>query len=179
MNKKGAIWISAVLYIALGIILISMILAAGLPAVQKMKDKYTVKQTKDLMLVFDENIRVVDHEGPGSQRVIKLKIGRGLFDINEGGNNITWSLNTKVPISEPSSENSLIDVFEGNLKINTIKTAIEKQYKINLILEYGEGIDLELDGDTQSTLSGTFRLSILNTGHEEGEMANVIKLTLI
>jgi len=179
MNKRGGIWISAVLYIALGIILISMILAAGLPTIQKMKDRYTIRQTKDLMLILDENIRNVNHEGPGSQRVVKLKIGRGLLEIDNEDETIIWSLNTKVPASEPSSEDDPISAFEGNLVIQTRKTSVEKQYNVNLILNYLDEVNIELGDNTQSTLSGTFRLSILNMGHGDTDTENEIKITFI
>ncbi|MBS3172364.1 hypothetical protein J4438_02180, partial [Candidatus Woesearchaeota archaeon] len=64
MKKKGDVWVSAILYTALGVVLLTIILAAGLPAIQKMKDSYTSKQTKELMLVLDKNIKTVYHEGP-------------------------------------------------------------------------------------------------------------------
>ena len=39
MNKKGDIWVSAILYFGLGIIVIAILLAAGLPVINKLKDK--------------------------------------------------------------------------------------------------------------------------------------------
>ena len=37
MNKKGQVWISAALYTALGVILVTLILSVGMPFVDKLK----------------------------------------------------------------------------------------------------------------------------------------------
>ena len=178
MDKRGAIWVSAVLYMALGIIIIAMVLAAGLPAVEKLKDRYTLVQTKDLMLTLDENIRTVFHEGPGSQRVVKLKIDRGVLEIDSfdsedasGSNNIFWTFSTPVLISEPDSL-----VEEGNLQILTSSTAIENSYDVALTLHYEESIALVYD--EQSTVSGTVNLVILNEGTYSFDGTSRIKINL-
>ena len=59
MNKNGDVWISAVIYIGLGIVLLSIILAAGLPVIDRMRDTYTAKQTKEIMLTVDQNINII------------------------------------------------------------------------------------------------------------------------
>ena len=74
---KGQVWISAVLYIAIGIVAISLILSAGLPLIYKMRDRNTVMQTKDLLHTFDSSIRQVASEGLGSQRVLDPVIIKG------------------------------------------------------------------------------------------------------
>ena len=177
MDKRGAIWVSAVLYMALGIIIISMVLAAGLPAVEKLKDRYTLIQTKDLMLTLDENIRTVFHEGPGSQRVVRLKIDRGVLEIDDfdpgdsESNSILWTFSTSVLISEPDKE-----IEEGNLKIVTSSTAVENSYDVALTLHYEESIALVYD--EQSTVSGTVNLVILNEGTYSFDGTSRIKINL-
>ena len=82
--KKGEIWISAVLYTAIGIVAMTLILAAGIPLINKIKDRNTFAQTKELMYVFDESIRTVISEGLGSQRELSpFNIQRGDLYINE------------------------------------------------------------------------------------------------
>jgi hypothetical protein len=157
MKRRGAIWISAVLYMGLGIMVLSMVLAVGLPAVEKMKDRYTIKETKNLMLVFDENINTVYQEGPGSQRVIDLKIGRGTFEIDEDENSISWSLQTKVPASQPDET-----VLEGSLNISTVSTPIRDQFGVTLTLNY-DFLNIIFEGE-QNIISGNVKLSILNKG---------------
>ena len=167
MNKRGAIWISAVLYMGLGIIILSMILAVGLPAVQKMKDQFTIKETKNLMLVLDENIRTVYQEGPGSQRVVDLKITRGSFEIDDEAESISWSLSTKIPASQPGEE-----AYEGNLIIFTESTPVEDQYGVELSLNYDDFLDLNYES-SQQTISGNTKLSILNSGEGDNSLIEI------
>ncbi len=172
MNKRGAIWISAVLYMGLGIIILSMILAVGLPAVQKMKDQFTIKETKNLMLVLDENIRTVYQEGPGSQRVVDLKISRGTFEIDDEAEDINWSLSTKIPASQPG-----VETKEGNLIIFTEQTPVEDQYSVTLSLDYSNFLNLSY-GSTQQTISGNTKLSILNNGVIGGGGSEFIEIKI-
>ena len=58
-NKKGDVWVSAVLYIALGMVLITLILSAGLPLIEKMRDKNTIVQTKNLLFNINANIETI------------------------------------------------------------------------------------------------------------------------
>ena len=72
MNKKGDVWISAILYFGIGIVVITIILAAGLPVINRLRDKNVIIQTKQVMHTIDDNIREVIREGPGSQRVVTI-----------------------------------------------------------------------------------------------------------
>ena len=84
---KGQIWISAVLYSALGIIIITIILSAGLPLINKIRDRNLVTQTKDIMRTLDDNIKKVANEGPGSKRFLSPLIIDGgelvIYETNE------------------------------------------------------------------------------------------------
>ncbi len=158
MEKRGAIWVSAILYMALGIVILVIVLAAGLPAINKMKDSYTAKQTKDLMIKLDDNIRAVFHEGVSSQRIVDLKIGRGIFIINETSDQITWELESSAIISEIGQQ-----IDEGNLQILTEETGIKNKYKIILNLNYTEA-NLNLSYSGPSKISGETKFSISNKG---------------
>lgn len=158
MKKKGGIWVSAVLYIAMSVVLLTIILAAGLPALQKMKDSYTVRQTKDLMITLDNNIRNVNHEGPSSQRVVNIDIGRGEFVINPDLDNIEWSLESSAILSEIGEV-----INEGNLQILTQETGVKDKYNVILTLNYVlANIDITYEGPQK--LSGDAKLSMLNKG---------------
>src|SRR3989338_2571061 len=102
--KKGDVWISAVLYMALGIIILVIVLSVGIPIVNKIRDKNIAINTKELMLDLDRNIRTVYSEGPGSRRPVKLQITKGTFSIDEAANTITWQFTTKVLLSQPDIE---------------------------------------------------------------------------
>ena len=158
MDKKGDIWISAVIYIALGVIILSLVLAVGIPTIQKMKDNAVAKQTKELMLTIDNNIRTVYNEGPGSQRQVKIKIGSGTFDIDQAAETIIWQTRTKAVLSEPD-----VVISEGNLKIETRKSVQKGEYDLFLILNYSL-LDLDLAYDGIGSIKGTSLLSIINNG---------------
>ena len=82
MKKTGQIWISAALYTALGVILVTLILSVGLPFVDKLKTRNTVLQTKDVLYSFDSTVRAVYLEGLGSRRPLFVDIGEGDFLID-------------------------------------------------------------------------------------------------
>ena len=169
-GKVGGIWISAVLYMALGILVISMILAVGLPAVQKMKDRFTMTQTQDLMLILDENIRSV-YQDVGAQRTMDIKVNRGAFEINSNEDKIIWSLTTSVARSEPD-----IEIEEGSLTILTESSNVKDVYEIIFTLDYSGLFDLSYS-DSQSILSGSSRISILNKGVINGGGLPEISIT--
>ena len=140
--KKGQIWISAVLYIALGVVAITVVLSAGVPLINKLKDKNTIIQTKEIFLTIDNVIRQVRDEGPGAKRVIDpliIKDGDLIFDSTE--NDIKWNLKTNVVFSEPCGKtkadcisNDLI-VKEGTLNIYETNTIAASEYFVNLELD--------------------------------------------
>ena len=155
--KKSQVWISAVLYMGLGVILLTIILAAGMPVVNRLRDKNTVLQTKELMFGLDETIRAILSEGPGSRRAIRLVVGKGDFSIDPAANKIEWTMNTKIMLSEPEK-----DIEEGTLMIRTDETDVEKEYSTTLTLNYG-GI-VNIHEDSVKKITGTYDLIIINKG---------------
>jgi len=177
MKKKGDVWVSAILYTALGVVLLTIILAAGLPAIQKMKDSYTSKQTKELMLVLDKNIKTVYHEGPGSQRVVTIDIGRGDFIINpdETEENIVFSFESSALISEIDAP-----VEEGSLTILSTESGVKGKYNVELKLNYLSNPPvIELDYTGSEVVSGEVNLLIYNEGQNDAGTATTIKLSQI
>lgn len=158
--KQAQIWISAVLYIALGVILITIILAAGLPLIEKMKDRNTFMQTKTLMYSIDDNIKQVAKEGPGSKRYLTIDIDQGELYINLNNNNkITWIKETKSKLMEPN-----IQFQEGSLNILLEPTETEEEYKLNLELDYNNLFSISLDSQYNNPLKGKYGLSIQHSG---------------
>lgn len=177
MDKKGFIWVSAVLYIALGIVAITLVMTAGLPLINKMKDRNTILQTKDLMHTIDKNIWQVRSEGVGSRRFLEpVIIKGGKLAIDGDNNKIEWEMKTKAKIMEAcktGEEEDWCVQSEGNLKMIGQETIIIGEYLIILRLDYGTGetenIDLiipaEGDYTSGSTLTGKYALSIENSGN--------------
>lgn len=173
--KKGQIWTSAVLYIVIGVITISIILSAGVPLVNKLKDKNTIIQTKELMLDLDKVIREVRNEGPGSKRVIQpfvIKDGNFFINTTNNENKIQWILKTSAVFVEPCGKtkadclsNNLI-IKEGPLSIYETDTIVEDEYIINLELDYaGVGFLKMKEGlGKDAPLLGRFSFIIENSG---------------
>ncbi|MFH1638086.1 MAG: hypothetical protein ABIB71_06690 [Candidatus Woesearchaeota archaeon] len=101
--RRGQIWISVVLYMALGVIALTLILTAGVPLVQKMKDKNTFAQTKSLFFTLDSNIMAVTNEGPGSIRLLTpFEIKEGNFYVDDENEIIKWNMKTSAKLLEPT-----------------------------------------------------------------------------
>src|SRR3989338_8586573 len=140
-SKKGDIWISAALYTALGLILITVILSVGMPFVNKIKDRNTVLLTKNILIEMDKLIREVELEGVGSRRPFFVEIQEGDFKIDEAG--------------------ALIQ--EGNLNLQS--TRVGQGYEIGIWLDYKDDVDIRSD---LKQLSGQYNL-IIEHRQSEGQ----------
>jgi|TARA_B100001971_G_C18247138_1_gene575150 hypothetical protein len=160
MKKRGQVWISAVLYTALGVIIITIILSAGLPLINKIRDRNLVTQTKELLHSLDENIRVVANEGPGSKRFISpLNIEGGELIIDEFDDRLHWSLKTNNKLAEP---NIVFD--EGTLKLFLNKTVVKDEFIVNLEVGYDSIVDLKLNSEFENPFLGEYSMSIEHDG---------------
>ena len=166
MEKKADIWVSAILYFALGVLILTLVLAATLPVIEQLKDKNVIIQTKNLMSDLDENIREVYREGAGSQRTIEITIKEGDFIIEN--NLITFELESTFQESEPG-----IKIQSGYLTILTEETSQEGTYNVKLKLDY-EGI-LDLESDI-SQISGSNTLILKNKGGEDKPLIEITEI---
>lgn len=172
-TRKGSVWISAVLYIALGVIVITLVLSAGIPLINKMKDQNVFSQTKKVMFVIDENIRDVVNEGPGSKRYLSpIEINRGELIIDDETENITWRMVTTNKLFEVNelgiSEDDRIVFIEGNLVMWLDETQNEDEYELSLELGYSPITDLLLSSGG-SPFKGQYNLMIYHTGDYSGD----------
>ncbi len=155
MNKRGDVWVSAALYIAIGVVIISILLSAGLPVLNKWKDKNAIADTKDLMLDLDNTIRET-FEGPGSQRRFDLEIRKGDFLIDFSGDTINWSLETSFKATEVGQA-----IPVGNLNLFTEE--VGKNYLVGLSLGYNGTANLSSD-KSKINIKGRNILLIKNEG---------------
>jgi hypothetical protein len=177
MNQKGDVWVSAVLYIALGMVLITLILSAGLPLIEKMRDKNTIVQTKNLLFNLNANIETVANEGAGSRRYISpVVISSGALSIDNTNERVLWKMTTKNLMMEPNPMNTAsgnLKIFkEGSLNMWMVETAVEGEYEIYLELKYGN-LDITYGGVsadciTAPSLTGSYSFSIENRGVPAG-----------
>lgn len=110
INKKSQIWISAVLYVLMTAIIMVVVLEAGTPILNNMKDKAIFTQTRDNFMSLNQHIVDVSNSGPGTQRLIPIQIKKGYLKVDN--EKIKWYMDTKADIIEPMSKISI-----GNLKI--------------------------------------------------------------
>ena len=158
MSKKADIWISAVLYMGLGVILLSIILAVGIPVINRIRDKNTAIDTENLMLSLDDKIRAVYSEGPGSRRPFKFEIRKGTFTINDIDETIDWSFETSALLSEPG-----VDVQKGSLVLTTQDTGSKNLYISSFKIDYKNILNLTVES-TSNEFTGSNNLLITNIG---------------
>ena len=160
MNKRGAsVWISAILYFGIGIVILTILLSAGLPVINKLRDKNVVIQSKEVMHTLDENIREVIKEGPGSQRVLTINLKKGSLRIDNDANSIIWSYDgANILISEPG-----LEVPEGKVIVLTTLGSQKKTYDINIRLNYAD-INADILTEGGGDLIGLTDLVIRNNG---------------
>ncbi len=158
-KRKGQIWISAVLFISLGIMVISLILAAAVPMVNRISDKNTVVRTKGILLNIDDAIKTVINEGPGSQRQLApLIIDRGELHISNETYEIRWMMETESELMEPN-----IQITEGHLNQILNSTIVEEIYEMNLWIG-SDNINVTLDSLFTSPFTGEYVLTVKHTG---------------
>jgi hypothetical protein len=167
--RQGQTWVSAALYTAVGIILVTIVLSVGAPFVDKIQDRNTILQTKNIMFEMDKIIREVELEGVGSRRPFVLDISEGNLFINDltGVEKIEWIFTSNDQLGIESGEN-IGDkgprIQEGNLNIQS--TRVGQGYEINLWLDYDvNGIDIRSELDQ---INGNFEL-IIEHRQESGE----------
>jgi len=155
---------------ALGVVVITIILAAGVPMVQKMKDKNVFAQTKSLFYTIDKNIKDVASEGPGSKRYLSpLDVKAGTLAVDSENDMVKWQLTTKAKLMEPSydfrGQSTGIDKFpEGPMLMYAAETNIVDEYLLNLELDYGETADIALESMFPGPFSGSYSVSIRHNG---------------
>ncbi|MBN2880609.1 hypothetical protein JXM83_01025 [Candidatus Woesearchaeota archaeon] len=121
VNKKGDIWVSAVLYMMIAVAVVLIVLKAGVPQVEKMQDKMYFSKAKQTMLQLNDEIRAVASEGFGSQRIVPIEIDKGTLDVKD--NRLVWQMTTKSKIMEPRTKVSL-----GNLIITANADVSANEY---------------------------------------------------
>ena len=172
--KKAQIWVSAVLYVLMTTILMVVVLEAGVPLLNDMKDKSIFVQTKDNFVSLSQHIEEVSSSGPGSQRLVPIEIKKGYLSI--GNEKVKWSMDTTADILAPMSKISLgnvkissdadVDAYEsGNYYILENFYMLAAFNKIGNSTAYGDIISNNIIGylqfkGTGGTANGTFDFSV-------------------
>lgn len=179
MAKKGQTWISAILYLALGLVVIGIILGVALPVVSNVRDRNTYIQTKELMVGIDKNVMEVMNEGPGSRRFLSpLAVEKGALYIapaKENANDpdrLIWRFKTKSKLMEPD-----IEFKEGNLKLKLAKTIVVDEYEQSITIEYANA-NIKLVSKLANPFVGTYSMVIENIGYEAGQNRPTVSIDM-
>jgi hypothetical protein len=167
MDKKADVWISAILYIGLGVILLSIILAVGIPTVNRIRDKNTAIDTENLMNELDNNIRTVYSEGTGSKRPFKFEIKKGALTISPNITSISWEFETSNLLSEPG-----VNIPKGNLILLTKDTGIKDKYISSFQINYSGVLNLIVDGSS-TEFTGANNFIIINSGQSNNGLPTI------
>ncbi|MFW6230895.1 MAG: hypothetical protein ACOC32_02630 [Nanoarchaeota archaeon] len=130
-DKKGQIWVSAILYTMVAAISIAFILQAGMPLIEGMRDRSVFTRMKNQMMVLDQHIEQVASEGRGSQRFVPFEITQGSFRMDDDG--LRWNMETETKIVEPRSSYNV-----GNLVISANSDVTAREYSDHYLLRNSE-----------------------------------------
>jgi hypothetical protein len=99
MTKKSQIWVSAVLYVLIGVVVLVIVLEAGLPVLNSLQERNAFARIKNTVVALDRHIEDIASEGQGSQRVLPLDVIDG--EVRFENNKLRWKLETKSKVVEP------------------------------------------------------------------------------
>ncbi|MEM2713812.1 MAG: hypothetical protein QXS07_01295 [Candidatus Pacearchaeota archaeon] len=173
--ERADIWISTVIYILIGLAVISALLIATRPKIEEAKDRYTINYMINALnslngLILDVN------EMPGSARLFELKIAKGELRIKPQEDKVEWQLGTNFKFSEL---NQLISVGTVNL----ITTQEAGRFITKLFLNYTEPINITtaIDGEGNELIltqaPTPYKISIKNFGTPLGSVNNTILIS--
>lgn len=109
-SKKGAVWVSAVIYVLVGIIVLTVVIEAGIPFIKSLQERSNVNRARNTFSSLDQQIQDVAKEGQGSQRIVPLEVSEGSVKVEDG--RLRWKIETNSKVLEPRTRIEL-----GNLVI--------------------------------------------------------------
>ncbi|MBU3958134.1 MAG: hypothetical protein KKB25_03600 [Nanoarchaeota archaeon] len=111
-TKALSLLISFVLITAIIIVAISVVLAVGLPAIERAKDAALISEAKNIMQSIDSAARQVLFEGNGAQRVFSVSSTGGDYFVEKSTDTVKFKLNSISGVIDPGTRKT-----EGNLLI--------------------------------------------------------------
>ena len=127
-KKKSQIWISAVLYVLIISVIMVIVLEAGVPIMNNLRDKSVFVQTRDNFVSLDRQIREIGSAGPGSQRIVPIEIKKG--ELSLANSQMEWKMDTKASIIQPRTS-----VVLGNLRLGSDSDVNAYSNSTDLVLE--------------------------------------------
>jgi len=159
----------------LGVVVISLILGAGLPLIDKIRDRNTIIQTKNLFFTLNLNIDEILDSGPGARRALEpFEVSHGEFIVDDGQDIFLWRMKTKSQIIDVGYTSK-----EGNVEMFLEETKVKDEYLINLRLDYNQKADLVLDSKYGNPFVGSYRFFIEHTGQYSADGKPQLKISII
>lgn len=128
VNRKSQVFVSAVLYLLITGIVMVLLLEAGIPVLEKARDKAIFDREQDQFLNLNQHIKDVASEGQGSKRIIPVQVEKGNLEVE--GNSLKWSMLTDARIIEPRTHISF-----GDLKVVSEFDVSATEYNNSYIIE--------------------------------------------
>jgi hypothetical protein len=177
MVVKGQIWIENVVYIMIGLTLITVVLSLALPQINKIKDKAIIEQSITALEDIDKVIGDVKQVS-GNLRIVEFKNAKGNFYIDGENDQIKYVIeDTRLELSEVGTV-----INYGEFKLETSKYG--SKYSITIYKNYTT-LDFKINGDeTQPIMTiqpgaTNYKLSIENKGVVGSATKKVINFAII
>ncbi len=173
--KKADIWVSTVIYMLIGLSIISALLFAAKPKIEEARDRFVINYMINTFNSLDGFIREIN-EVPGMARYFDIKISKGEFKVIPENDTIEWKISTNFKFSEIGQELKVGNVNLISLeKMGRIETKIWLNYvePINITTQpNNEGQNLTL-----TPSPNIYRIYIQNLGAPAGSVNNTIYIS--
>ncbi|MEM1536074.1 MAG: hypothetical protein QXQ82_02735 [Candidatus Pacearchaeota archaeon] len=134
MSKHAVVWVSTVLYTLITLALISFVLVAVKPVIDKNRDKAIIEQSVEMLDRIDETIEQTSFV-PGTVMKVEFLIKRGMLIINASNDSISWELeDSSYAYSEPGQK-----IVRGKKAILTKQNPAGKWF-VSITLNYNYNI---------------------------------------
>ena len=161
-NRRGQIWVETITYTLIAFALIGLVLAFVKPKIEEVQDKGLIEQSISILEEIDLIIKTLGD--PGNQRVINLKISKGVFGIDGVNNKLFFEIESRYIYSEPGENvtiGNIIVFTEKKGKVNDV--ILTRNYEGECNITYQNMDELKKIGMT----STSYTLLIANKGEDD------------
>ncbi|MEM2707883.1 MAG: hypothetical protein QXQ30_02320 [Candidatus Pacearchaeota archaeon] len=131
---KSQVWVSTIIYILIGLTIISTLIIAAKPKIDEARDRFVINYMINVMNSLDSTIYEVN-DVIGTKRSFEIKINKGELKIIPERNQIIYTITTNFEFSQPGT---LINIGKINLITNKTRGKIETM----LWITYSEPINI-------------------------------------
>ena len=126
-NAKGqSPLISAIMYLLVSILVISIVLQIGVPYLNRLRQYSEMKNIEDFMIDLDKTISIVASEGEDSQRTVSISLAEDSMDVNGTSEMITVKKDTDARIMNPRTRKTQGNYFKGvNLGVDAYESTVD------------------------------------------------------